>query len=179
MWYCDAHKLLTVDTVWQFVRHMPVWSTIVAGSDLFIQTLNPTATLSTPLANQCRRCVDDQQSSRADPTTHCDRESVYSIDNACTLLVNNDYHVSTACPAQCNQGQGRCFLGQAVDVCCNFYLQNNCTDECPSGLVNDSNSVCGEFYVCSSSWFMSIIIQFLRARANIHTVPFNESQKCM
>ena len=54
----------------------PVWSTIVSGSNLFVQTVNPTATLATPLANQCRRCIDDQQSSRADPTTHCDCESI-------------------------------------------------------------------------------------------------------
>ena len=52
-----------------------VWSTIVAGNNLFVQTLNPTATLSTPLVDQCRRCIDDHQSNRADPTTHCERES--------------------------------------------------------------------------------------------------------
>ena len=54
----------------------PVWSTSVSGSNLFIQTLNPTATLSTPLADQCRRCIDDEQTGRRriDPTTHCDRE---------------------------------------------------------------------------------------------------------
>ena len=57
----------------------PVWATIVAGSNLFVQTLNPTATLSTPLVDTCRRCIDDQQSSRADPTTHCDRESIALI----------------------------------------------------------------------------------------------------
>ena len=55
----------------------PVWGTIVSGSNLFVQTLNPTATLSTPLADQSRRCIDDQQSSRANPTTHCDRELIY------------------------------------------------------------------------------------------------------
>ena len=59
----------------------PVWATIVSGSDLFIQTLNPTANLSTPLADQCRRCIDDQQSNRGDPTTHCDRKST-AIDHA-------------------------------------------------------------------------------------------------
>ena len=51
------------------------WNTIVSGSNQFVQTRDPTATLSTPLANQCRRCIDDLQSSRADPTTHCDRKS--------------------------------------------------------------------------------------------------------
>ena len=51
------------------------WNAIVSGSDMFVQTLNPMATLSTPLADQCRRCIDDQQSSRANDTTHCDRES--------------------------------------------------------------------------------------------------------
>ena len=65
------------------------------------------------------------------------------------LLVLISYHVPTACSAriECNQGQRRCFISQELqgDVCCNFYLQNNCTDECPSGLVNDSSSVCGEF----------------------------------
>ena len=55
----------------------PVWGATVSGSNLFVQTLNPTATLSTPLADQCRRCIDDQQSSRADPITHCDRESIF------------------------------------------------------------------------------------------------------
>ena len=59
------------------------WDTIVSGSGLFIQTLNPTATLSTPLVDQCRRCIDDQQSSRADPTTHCDCE--FSIDHTLFL----------------------------------------------------------------------------------------------
>ena len=53
----------------------PVWDTIVSGSDMFVQTLNPKGTLSTLLVDTCRRCIDDQQSSRADPTTHCDRES--------------------------------------------------------------------------------------------------------
>ena len=57
----------------------PVWATVVAGSNLFIQTLNPTANLSTPLADQCRRCIDDQQSNRSDSTTHCDREAIALI----------------------------------------------------------------------------------------------------
>ena len=128
----------------------PVWASAVAGSNLFIQTLNPTATLSTPLVDTCRRCIDDQQSNRSDSTTHCDRES--SIDYVTlSLLIYNDHRMPTACPAQCNQGQGHCFLAQAGDVCCNFYLQNNCIDECPSGLVNDFNSVCGEFYTYSPS----------------------------
>ena len=76
------------------------------------------------------------------PLTVHDRESSITY----TLLADNNHHVPTACLAPCNQGQGRCFLGQADDVCCNYYLQNNCIDECPSGLVDDSNSVCGEFY---------------------------------
>ena len=66
-----------------------VWGTIVSGSNIFVQTLNPTANLSTPLANQCRRCIDDQQSSRADPTTHCDRESIADY-LLYTLVVLND-----------------------------------------------------------------------------------------
>ena len=58
------------------VDGQPVLGTSVSGSNLFIQTLDPTATLSTPLANQCRRCIDDEQTNRPsiDPTTHCDRE---------------------------------------------------------------------------------------------------------
>ena len=63
----------------------PVWNTSVAGSNSFVQTLNPTATLSTPLADQCRRCLDDQQSGSADPTTHCIRKSI--IDHALYLLI--------------------------------------------------------------------------------------------
>ena len=56
------------------------------------------------------------------------------------------FYCNVACPLQCDQGQGRCYLGSGADVCCSFYLQNNCTglEECPSPLVNDSNSVCGE-----------------------------------
>ena len=53
-----------------------VWVIIVSGSDLFVQTLNPVATFSTPLNNQCRRCIDDQQSANPniDTITHCDRK---------------------------------------------------------------------------------------------------------
>ena len=77
----DPSTIVTRQYQFQCVEQngQPVWDTIVAGSNLFVQTLNPTATLSTPLTDKCRRCIDDQQSSRADPNTHCDRES--SIDH--------------------------------------------------------------------------------------------------
>ena len=77
----DSSTIVTRQYQFQCIEQngQPVWATIVSGSNLFVQTLNPTATLSTPLADQCRRCIDDQQSSRADPTTHCDRESTALI----------------------------------------------------------------------------------------------------
>ena len=52
------------------------WNDIVSGNNLFVQTLNPTATFMTPLDNQCRRCIDDKQSANPNinDTTHCDRE---------------------------------------------------------------------------------------------------------
>ena len=73
---CDGSTPIIRQYQFQCIEQngQPVWDTLVSGSNLFVQTLNPTATLSTPLANQCRRCIDDQQSLRADPTTHCDRE---------------------------------------------------------------------------------------------------------
>ena len=141
-----ANSSTIVIRQYQFECRQIGWNTIVSGSNLYVQTLNPTATLSTLLVDTCRRCIDNVQSSRADPTTHCDRESrIDIIIILCTLLVNNYYHVSTACPTRCNQGQGRCYLGQATDVCCSFYFQDSCTEKCPSDLVNDSNSICGEF----------------------------------
>ena len=81
---CDGSTVDTRQYQFQCIEQngQPVWHTIVSGSNLFVQTEDPTATLLTPLVNQCRRCIDDQQSSRADTTTHCDRES--SID--CMLL---------------------------------------------------------------------------------------------
>ena len=83
----DPNNIATRQYQFQCIEQsgQPVWGTIVSGSNLFIETLNPTANLSTPLDNQCRRCIDDQQSSRADPTTHCDRES---LAIATTLLLS-------------------------------------------------------------------------------------------
>ena len=77
----DPSTIVTRQYQFQCIEQngQPVWGTTVSGSDLFVQTLNPTATLSTPLADQCRRCIDDQQSSRADPTMHCDCELIYII----------------------------------------------------------------------------------------------------
>ena len=77
----DPSTIVTRQYQFQCIEQngQPVWSTIVSGSNLFVQTLNPTASLSTPLADQCRRCIDDQQSNRSDPTTHCDRESMSFI----------------------------------------------------------------------------------------------------
>ena len=77
----DPNTIVTRQYQFQCIEQngQPVWGATVAGSNLFVQTLNPTATLSTPLADKCRRCIDDQQSSRADHTTHCDRESTALI----------------------------------------------------------------------------------------------------
>ena len=52
------------------------WNSIISGNDLFVLTLNQTATFMTPRDNQCRRCIDDQQSSNSNinPTTHCQCE---------------------------------------------------------------------------------------------------------
>ena len=74
----DPNTVVTRQYQFQCIEQngQPVWGTLVSGSNLFVQTLNPTATLSTPLADQCRRCIDDQQSSRADRTTHCDCELI-------------------------------------------------------------------------------------------------------
>ena len=82
----DLNTIVTRQYQFQCIEQnrQPIWDTIVSGSNSFVQTLNPTANLSTPLADQCRRCIDDQQSSRADPTTHCDRESLAII----TLLLS-------------------------------------------------------------------------------------------
>ena len=74
----DSSNIVTRQYQFQCIEQngQPVWETIVSSSNLFVQTLNPMATLSTPLADQCRRCIDDQQSTRADPTTHCDRKFI-------------------------------------------------------------------------------------------------------
>ena len=81
----NSSTIVTRQYQFQCVKQdgQPVWATIVAGSNHF---LNPTATLSTPLVDTCRRCIDDQQSmNRADPTTHCDRE--LSIDHSLFLSI--------------------------------------------------------------------------------------------
>ena len=54
-------------------------------------------------------------------------------------------HPITVCITKCTQGQGRCFIGQSGDQCCNFYLEDECVAECPSPLVNDSSYDCGEY----------------------------------
>jgi hypothetical protein len=68
---------------YQFECIRQVWSSniFVHRSISLVQTLNPTATLSTLLVDTCLRCIDDhdqQSGSGTDPVTHCDRES--SID---------------------------------------------------------------------------------------------------
>ena len=71
---CDGTTILTRQ--YQFSCSGNAWADSIAGDDLFVQTLSPTATFMTPLDNQCRRCIDDQQRPTApiDPTTHCERE---------------------------------------------------------------------------------------------------------
>ena len=81
---CDSKTIVIRQYQFQCIQQLQpggqggqaVWDTIVSGSTMNVQTENPIATLSTPLANQCRRCIDDQQSSRADTTNHCEREFI-------------------------------------------------------------------------------------------------------
>ena len=63
---CDGTTMLTRQ--YQFSCSGNAWDDSIAGDDLFVQTLNPSATFVTPLDNQCRRCIDDQQR----PTTPID-----------------------------------------------------------------------------------------------------------
>ena len=80
---CDGSTLDTRQYQFQCIEEneQSVWGNIVDGNNQFVQTLNPDATLSTPLANQCRRCIDNLQSMRVglDPITHCDRELANSV----------------------------------------------------------------------------------------------------
>ena len=69
---CDGSTIVIRQYQFQCIEQngQVVWDAIVSGSTTHVQTLNPTATLSTPLDNQCRRCIDDQHSIRADTTNH-------------------------------------------------------------------------------------------------------------
>ena len=59
---CDGSTMVTRQYQFQCIEQngQPVWDTIVSGSNLYVQTLDPIATFSTPLANQCRRCIADE-----------------------------------------------------------------------------------------------------------------------
>ena len=72
---CDGTTMLTRQYQFSCIASGG-WVAIISGNNLFVQTLNPTATFMTPLDNQCWRCIDDQQSTNPniDDTTHCDRE---------------------------------------------------------------------------------------------------------
>lgn len=54
----------------------PAWSATIEGSRTFVQTQesDTNATLTTPLDNRCRRCIDDGTSADSNPITHCERE---------------------------------------------------------------------------------------------------------
>ena len=76
---CDSNTIVTRQYQFQCTNRngQLIWDAFVLGSTFFVQTLNPTATLSTPLANRCRRCIDDQQSpgnTNINNITHCDGE---------------------------------------------------------------------------------------------------------
>ena len=72
---CDRTTMVTRQ--YQFSCIIGDWNAIISGVDTFVQTLSPNTTLTTPLDNQCRRCIDDRQNSNADPITHCEREFKY------------------------------------------------------------------------------------------------------
>ena len=76
---CDGSTILTRQYQFQCIDRSGqlVWAASVSGSPMFVQTENPTATLDTPLADRCRRCIDDQQeatNNNINDTTHCDGE---------------------------------------------------------------------------------------------------------
>ena len=75
---CNGNTIVTRQYQFQCIDRngQSIWDASVSGNTFFVQTLDPNATLSTPLANQCRRCIDEQQSSspNINDTTHCDRE---------------------------------------------------------------------------------------------------------
>ena len=79
---CDGNTVLTRQ--YQFnCGNQNQWITEVAGSATFVQTVNSTATFSTPPDNQCRLCIDEQQLPQPklnhDPDTHCQRKCLTTV----------------------------------------------------------------------------------------------------
>ena len=97
---CDGTTM--VIRQYQFSCIGQMWNTVVFGSDLFVQTLNPTATLMTPLDNQCRRCIDDQQSTSPyiDDITHCDREFMQVCYYQIIIAMMGHFHVIMSIQSQ-------------------------------------------------------------------------------
>ena len=89
---CDGTTMLTRQ--YQFSCSGNTWDDSIAGDDLFVQTLNPSATFATPLDNQCRRCIDDQQRPAAliDVDTHCESE-FKSVIIYQTIIILGHFHV--------------------------------------------------------------------------------------
>ena len=96
---CDGTTMLTRQ--YQFSCSGNAWDDSIAGDDLFVQTLNPSATFATPLDNQCRRCIDDQQRSAAsiDDDTHCESE-FKSVIIYQTITILGHFHVIMSIQSQ-------------------------------------------------------------------------------
>ena len=52
--------------------------------------------------------------------------------------------IPPACTATCTEGLRRCYITSSGEQCCNFYLEDDCVESCPSPLVADNDVDCGE-----------------------------------
>ena len=121
---CDGN--INVTRQYQFSCSGNAWDDSIAGDDLFVQTLNPSATFATPLDNQCRRCIDDQQRPTApiDDDTHCERE-FKSVIIYQTIIILGHFHVIMSIQSQhveYSVPRDRCvaLLGQVVSSAATF-----------------------------------------------------------
>ena len=104
---------------------------------------NAVANLTTVIDRECGACVDPVTGSigngNNDPVTFCGG-----------MLTLCSYCMFTLIPSlsgcvKCNEGQMRCIGNDAPNLCCNWYLNDECYITCPSPLIGDKETYdCGE-----------------------------------
>ena len=142
---CDGTTVQTVQLTLGCNNN--AWSATRANNANFVLTMNPTATTSTERASNCRLCVNPDHpivttlSLTVAQDTHCVGKS-HTVSQ-CILQLSLFF---TACGGACDSGAslGRCYgnLGPNGEMCCNFFDNNVCVENCSTGLFPSSEFEC-------------------------------------
>ena len=129
-----------------------VWEEqVLSFSDDEVRTVPADGDSGTAVKTGCSLCLSPTRATDIDQTSDMETHCVGKLLSLCTLIMYLTFvFLCTACTCTPSTGLGQCYTGPSPDftqICCNFYQNGMCVENCTDGRMATAEFNCGELDV--------------------------------